>query len=349
MTPERAFREQSRAGRQLLDRIGKVLALALLVHGSGAVGVARADYPDATHLAPGQYVWHPEVAPVGPVVVVISLDEQRAYVYRNGIAIGLSTISSGRDGYETPTGVFTVLQKAREHYSNKYDDAPMPFMVRLTWDGVSLHAGSQPGHRASHGCIRLPATFAEKLFDITQRGQTVVIASGEVGPPSVVHPAVLAPVTPLGMVADDPNRSAAAEPEFEWTDGIDIDGPVTVLASISDRSVYVVRNGRRIARAALEVRGDFHLGGSLLFVIGAGFETKPSSLDPARPRREWTLYRLGAATAGSDEDLGANLRVATGFARRLYDALAPGTTVLVTDLPAVRGENYEEQTILESE
>ena len=79
-----------------------------------------------TDLKPGEYLWHPEISPTGPIVLVVSLDEQRAYVYRNGIAIGLTTISSGKAGHETPTGVFTILQKDKDHKSNLYNSAPMP-------------------------------------------------------------------------------------------------------------------------------------------------------------------------------------------------------------------------------
>ena len=132
-------------------------------------------------LKPGEYAWHPEASPYGPVLVVVSIDDQRAYVYRNGVRIGTTTVSTGRPGYSTPTGVFQILQKKKMHHSNLYDDpasgmpAKMPFMQRLTWDGVALHAGRIPGRPASHGCIRLPHEFAQKLFGVTYHGGTVVV------------------------------------------------------------------------------------------------------------------------------------------------------------------------------
>jgi hypothetical protein len=126
-------------------------------------------------LAPGHYVWHPEKAPDGPVEIVVSLPLQLAYVYRGGTLIGVSTVSTGKPGHETPTGSFEILQKKRDHRSNLYDDAPMPFMQRLTWDGIALHAGAIPGEPASHGCVRLPRTFAQKLFGVTQLGASVHI------------------------------------------------------------------------------------------------------------------------------------------------------------------------------
>jgi L,D-transpeptidase catalytic domain. len=100
------------------------------------------DLPAAiASLKPGQYLWYPEISPTGPVTLVVSLTEQRLYAYRNGIAIGVATVSTGRKGKETPTGVFTILQKQVDHHSTLYNDASMPYMERLTWDGVALHAG----------------------------------------------------------------------------------------------------------------------------------------------------------------------------------------------------------------
>ena len=145
-------------------------------------------------MRPGDWLWTPEVAPPGQVVVVVSLPGQRAHVYRNGVRIGVSTISSGKPGHETPTGVFPILQKREEHYSNLYDGAPMPYMQRLTWDGIALHAGRIPGYPASHGCIRLPKEFAKRLFAATERGVTVVVADEASHGPSVVWPSERAPV-----------------------------------------------------------------------------------------------------------------------------------------------------------
>jgi hypothetical protein len=124
------------------------------------------------------YSWSPERAPSGPVEVVVSLSEQRVYVYRDGVQIGESEASTGKEDHETPTGVFPILEKERFHRSSKYNDAPMPFMQRLTDYGVALHAGPLPGYAASHGCIRLPAAFARKLFGVTSVGTTVVVTDG---------------------------------------------------------------------------------------------------------------------------------------------------------------------------
>lgn len=135
------------------------------------------DVPDhfEVSLDPGEFVWEPERASAGNVEIVVSVPLQRIYIYRGGTLIGVSTVSTGRPGHETPTGTFNILQKRREHYSNLYNNAPMPFMQRLTWDGIALHAGQIPGRPASHGCVRLPLAFARHLFGVTQMGAAVHI------------------------------------------------------------------------------------------------------------------------------------------------------------------------------
>ena len=175
------------AGTRMLQVLGKVAAGAMFA--LVASGAALAD-----GLAPGEFQWTPELAPSGPMVLVVSLPEQRLHVYRNGVRIGLSTISSGKPGNETPTGVFTILQKKRMHRSNLYNNAPMPFMQRLTWDGIALHAGRIPGEPASHGCVRLPLEFSEQLFEATERDMTVVIADETSYDSSVVYPGEQVPV-----------------------------------------------------------------------------------------------------------------------------------------------------------
>jgi hypothetical protein len=156
-----------------------LLATALLLATNCAIANERpVDATASTQdpaLKPGEFDFHPELSPVGPVLVVVSIDDQRAYVYRNGVRIATTTVSTGRPGFATPTGVFQILQKKKMHHSNIYDDAEMPFMQRLTWDGVALHAGRIPGRPASHGCVRLPAAFAEQLYGVTYHGGTVVI------------------------------------------------------------------------------------------------------------------------------------------------------------------------------
>ena len=158
-------------------------ALALALGLATALPVAAQSRYEAAAplvLEPGEFDWHPELAPTGPVLIVVSIQDQLAYVYRGDTLIGTTTVSTGKPGHSTPTGVFYILERKSMHYSNKYESpdgsaAPMPYMQRLTWDGVALHAGRVPGKPASHGCIRLPKEFARQLFDVTYRGTTVVV------------------------------------------------------------------------------------------------------------------------------------------------------------------------------
>jgi lipoprotein-anchoring transpeptidase ErfK/SrfK len=146
-------------------------------------------------LKPGQFVWEPRDSYTGPLKIVVILDIQRMYVFDNDSLVAFSTISSGKKGKETPTGDFTILQKNIDHKSNLYSDAPMPFMQRLTWDGIALHAGRNPGYPASHGCIRLPPSFAKALFGITKMDDRVVVLqdTSKPAPPKIVPPKVVPP------------------------------------------------------------------------------------------------------------------------------------------------------------
>ncbi|EZP54942.1 MULTISPECIES: L,D-transpeptidase family protein [Sphingomonas] len=130
--------------------------------------------PEVTSLAPNRFLWNDD-ATLGPVSIVVSIPDQKAYVYRGMTLIGASTVSTGKDGKDTPIGTFPILQKSEVHKSNLYDSAPMPFMQRLTWDGVAIHAGINPGFPASHGCIRVPTAFARKLFAVTSKGTPVMV------------------------------------------------------------------------------------------------------------------------------------------------------------------------------
>ena len=148
---------------------------------AAAVAVAEAR-EDAAALAarkmplePGAYWWAPDAPESGPIEVVVSLEDQKAFVYRAGALIGVSTVSTGKDGKETPPGIFPILEKRRTHFSRTYDNAPMPFMQRLDRWGIALHGGAIPGYRASRGCVRLPTAFAARLFAMTDVGDKVVI------------------------------------------------------------------------------------------------------------------------------------------------------------------------------
>ena len=128
-------------------------------------------------LKPGQYLWDSETSASGDPRVIVSLEDQMAYLYRGEELVAVSTISSGKPGNDTPMGIFPIKEKKVMHRSRKYDNAPMPHMQRLDDYGIALHAGHLPGRPASHGCVRLPAEFAAKLFRETRVGTTVLIGA----------------------------------------------------------------------------------------------------------------------------------------------------------------------------
>jgi lipoprotein-anchoring transpeptidase ErfK/SrfK len=126
-------------------------------------------------LRPGQFIWEKRASYKNPLRIIAVLEYQRLYVFDGDDLVALTTISSGRKGHETPTGVFKILQKNINHKSNIYNNAPMPYMQRLTWDGIALHAGAIPGYSASHGCIRMPLPFAKALYGVTKMDQEVIV------------------------------------------------------------------------------------------------------------------------------------------------------------------------------
>ncbi|WP_336972487.1 L,D-transpeptidase family protein [Sphingobium aromaticiconvertens] len=146
--------------------------------------------PDG-ELAPGAWRWLSEGPWNGPLSMVISIEKQMVHVYMGDTLIGMASVSTGMKGHSTPTGQFPILQKRQWHRSNIYSNAPMPYMQRLTWDGIALHAGHNPGRPASHGCIRLPLAFAKRLFELTQLGTLVSVQRGEISPVLALDPLIL--------------------------------------------------------------------------------------------------------------------------------------------------------------
>jgi len=264
-------------------------------------------------MKPGSYLWAPEIAPSGPVMIIVSLNTQRAYVYRNGVPIGVSTVSTGKAGHKTPTGVFTVLQKRVVHKSNRYADAPMPFMQRLTWYGIAMHAGNLPGYPASHGCIRLPLAFARLLYGVTNLGLTVVITND----------ALVPEVSPQPRIAQrDDLPGTAVDGAFKWQPAKSPSGPVSIVVSGRDRQLIVLRNGIRIGSSRIEL--DEPVTTTVAFVL--------QSVDAAGPR--WLRLVLPGQPAVAPGELThtdpAKGRVPKEFQRLLTTILEPGATILVT-------------------
>ena len=200
--------------------------------------------PETITLKPGEYVWEPERAPAGPLLIMASITEQVAYVYRNGICIARCSVSTGRPGHRTPTGVFTILEKEVHHTSSIYKGAEMPYMERVTWSGIALHAGDLPGYPDSHGCVRLPLEFSKLLFGVTMKGATVIIADAHSAPAETVHPG-------LFFTRSGEESEPIPAGQFEWNPDKSPTGPVALIVSSADKTVYVYRNGVEIGRAGI--------------------------------------------------------------------------------------------------
>ena len=284
-------------------------------------------------LKPGEYWWNPQISPNGPLMILVSVPEQMMHVYRNGILIGRSTISSGSKGHDTPGGVFTILEKKKAHYSKKYDNAPMPNMQRLTWSGIAMHSGNLPGYAASHGCVRLPYDFSQLLFTATNQGGTVVIGDGHTPTPHFAsHPGLMLAPTDFkpGMLRP------LAKNDYDWYPERSTGGPITIVISSADRAMYVYRNGNPIGRAAVEISGRGALGGNV-FSLLEGTTGKASTLAPGREGRRW--MRVTSDDKGrrfNADDIAARLHFNPELALKLYDTIQPGTTVVVTDQPIIR-------------
>jgi hypothetical protein len=282
-------------------------------------------------------------------VVVVSLDDQLAFVYRNGVEIGYSTVSSGKPGHGTPTGVFTILQKDRDHHSSKYNNASMPYTQRLTWDGVALHAGGLPGYPSSHGCVHLPSVFAEELFGVSPMGMTVVVVDARTAPVEVVQAAAVSPVNPVTGQAEVAARLGESE-TFRWQPEKSPTGPVSLVMSAADERVIVLRNGIEIGRAKLHVTDPLKPLGAHAFIVGQGEGQGQSVLVAGAPARNWIAVSMPGYAGATGSDLasvvGGRVRMPQVFAREIYPLLVPGTTLVVLDAPILAQNTGVGMTVL---
>ncbi|MFL6727291.1 MAG: L,D-transpeptidase family protein [Sphingomicrobium sp.] len=291
----------------------------------------------ADELKPGQWVWKPEIAPKGPILVYVDLGRQLATVYRNGIRIGVSTISSGRPGFDTPTGVFTILEKNKEHISRKYNDAAMPYQERLTWGGVALHAGGLPGYPESHGCVHLPIEFSRLLFSSMPLGGTVIIAGGHEDPVKRPPAGVLAP--PMAGISPAPAVPLTPEGTYTWSPTAAPSGPVSIIISTGDQQVVVLRNGVEIGRAHAEVQQQ--TSEAQVMTLGAGKD------------KQWIQVGVGDLTGQPAEIISTErieqMHLPAAFVNDMRSVITPGTTVLVTQASVTGGSTGVQTIVLDAE
>lgn len=304
----------------------------------GAKQSSPADTPPSA-LKPGEWIWGGDRKAMGPMAVVVSLTEQRAYAYRNDVLIGVTTVSTGKPGHETPTGVFTILQKDKDHHSSKYNNAAMPYQERLTWDGIALHAGGLPGYPESHGCVHLPSEFARLLFDSTTMGMVVVIAKAGNVSPRLVHPTAISPINPMTGVEEADARLAASEP-FRWQPEKAPSGTISLVLGTADRRLFVYRDGVEIGRARVDFRDGIAPTGVHAYVVAPG--GTPGAMPPwirvGIPGQE----ALGGTPVASQDV--SRVVVPRAFSTALLPLLAPGVVLLQTDahvLPATTGARVQ--------
>lgn len=318
--------------------LAALLGAALMPAQANAQGATASSPVDlarqADNLKPGQWVWAPQIAPDGPVLVYVDLSTQTADVYRNGVQIAATTVSTGKPGHETPTGVFHILQKDPTHHSSKYNNAPMPFQERLTMDGVALHAGGLPGYPESHGCVHLPLEFSKLLFGITHMGGTVIIA-GAAGRP-LMSPG-LGVLSPTNTGLTPPLAPGEMD---RWQPQLSPSGPVTIVISKSDQQAIVLRNGVEIGRSRVRVPND-------------DFETHVMTYAGVENGRPQWIYagvpgRSGEAGKPSDMTILSNSDMPGPFAAALRSVIAPGTTVLLTEAPLASGGAGKKMAVLAS-
>ena len=247
--------------------------------------------------------------PREPIIAVVSLRQQRIVVYDADGWILRAPVSSGQRGRETPAGIFSVIQKNAEHYSNLYDDAFMPHMQRITWSGIALHGGVLPGYPASHGCVRMPFDFAEGLFDVTRLGMRVIVAPGDAAPVDIAHPALF-PAKP-GAAALAAARAAEADEAARTAD---------------QARLAAVTAAREVARAQMPVRVAENLTSRAAAQLAAA-ETALGSATSVETREQ--AQDLKAKAIARIAELKAQLAAANAELQPRLDAVAPAREAAV--------------------
>jgi hypothetical protein len=235
--------------------------------------------------------------------------------------------------------VFTILEKNVEHYSRTYDNAPMPYQQRLTWMGVAMHAGNLPGYPASHGCIRLPMEFAKRLFSVTPKGGTVVIAGGNKDPIKRPPAGVLAPV--MAGVTSPPAAVLTAAGTYTWTPEVSPSGPVSIIVSTGDQQVVVLRNGKEIGRAKAEIPEGTTEAQVLTLTETGG----------SRP--QWIQVGVSDLAGEPAEVISTRgverMHLPQEFVKNMRALIGPGTTVLVTQASVSSNTTGLQTTVLDAE
>lgn len=289
----------------VLKRFRGPASAIFLAAAAGLVAVSADAAPKRSRPAPPAEATAPRAAGA-PVMAIVSIKTQQVTLYDNDGWILRAPVSTGTKGRETPAGIFAIVQKNKDHRSNMYDDAEMPNMQRITWNGIALHGGPLPGYAASHGCVRMPYGFAERLFDKTQIGMRVIISPNDAAPVDLAHPALFMPKA--DAVAAAPARAEASARES---------AEAAKAADVARKAAKAAPREAAASKAALrkleqlKARTDSELASADKAIANA-------KTDEARTRAEGLKQKATAKLA----DLGPQIDAAKADAQAKTDAIA---------------------------
>jgi L,D-transpeptidase catalytic domain len=303
-------------------------------------------------------------APNGPLQIIISIADQRVSVYDNGALIARSSVSTGIPHHPTPLGVFSVISKQRWHRSNLYSAAPMPYMQRITWSGIALHAGVLPGYPASHGCIRLKNDFAIRLWHLTKPGARVIIAPDEIRPVEITNPhffestpqpASTPPdsrddLTGTVNITPDGDAQQVADPQTPGStptpDKVRTLVPISVFVSRKSSKLFVRRGSTPLFDIPVRIRDPEEALGTHVFTSmtpqkeGAGLRWTVVSMPEKSPRKHPKGRSTGKhnvevppAVPSPDKANAAldRIEIPQETVERISRLLTPGSSLIVSD------------------
>jgi lipoprotein-anchoring transpeptidase ErfK/SrfK len=315
-----------------------------------------------TKKAPAQH------AAKGPLHIVVSIADQQISVYDDGALIARSSVSTGVPDHPTPSGIFSDISKQRWHRSNLYSDAPMPYMQRITWSGIALHAGVLPGYPASHGCIRLERDFAIRLWHLTKRGTRVIIAPNDVRPVEIANPglpqAAHAPSNTAAVISDNAMIEVAEVPSLS-TSATDSQpqqvtaqvpasarktAPISVLVSRKTNTLYVRHGLKHLFETPVTIRDPEESLGTHVFTVmrsrlgDAAFrwtvvsipEGSPRTAQGSTRRPKSAIKHMVEKTPPEPSPEKANaaldrIEMPPDAVERIANLLTPGSSLIVSD------------------
>jgi len=286
---------------------------------------------EADKLKAGQFIWKGDTVPAGPMVAEINIAEQRFYLYRNGVLIGLSTVSTGKGGHSTPTGTFSILTKIRHHRSRKYNNAPMPYTHHINRTGIAMHAGRLPGYPASHGCIRLPSAFAQRLFKSSPLGMPVIITRKK-----TAEKIAVTSIKPKVLATND---------SFRWQPEKETLGAVSIVMSKADQRLLVYRSGIEIGRAKIALTEEDKPFGSHAYLLHQGEGAKINPFLNPNVASSWVAIGLSGYSKQKgtlfEGNLLQNLQIPFEFLNAINSILKAGVSLYITDNSVLQHEITE--------